>query len=185
MSASVLDRFIFGNATATRAIPATSTQKSGEKAEGIARIARIAVASANDYDFFDATSDVPDDRTESASDWWATIGERVTECDRLINQLCTLRNDTAAERADLLKIRRHASLANLDTDLEYLAAEISALAPAPPEPATGRCIDCASFRRAGLGERCGHLERSLPGEPPLADCLPVQACGLFIDWRNP
>ena len=187
MSASVLDRFIFRFATATRAIPATPSPVLAVPTQRIARIAGIAVANSNDYDFFDDDSDVPDTRTETASDWWATLGARVTECDRLINLVCDLRGDTEKERADLLHVRRHSAPVHLDSDITYFTAAVAALAPAPapPTPATGRCIECKYFARVGIGERCAHPQRSPAGEPERADCLPDNECERFVHWRNP
>jgi len=123
--------------------------------------------------------------TDEAAEFWSTFLERVTECDKLINSLCDSRGDDEPRRADLLATRKRTSPANLDSDIACLTAEIATLTPAPPTQTRGKCIECASFRRAGLGERCGHLKRSLPGEPPLADCLPAHACELFVHWRSP
>ena len=181
MTTSVLDRFIFRFATATPAIPATATQKSGEKAVGVARIARIAVANA-ERDELSAN-----DSGEVPPDWWGTFLARVDKCDDLINELCDLRGADMPRRIEMLGWRKSTSPANLDTDIEYLLAEIAAFTPAPPPAAQtrGKCVECLSFRRAGLGERCGHAARSDPGEPPLAYCLPAHACELFVHWRNP
>ena len=123
--------------------------------------------------------------SDEANVFWSTFLERVDHCDQLIDQLCNLRGDSAAERTVLLKTRRNTSPENLDGDIKYLLATIAALTPPPPVPATGRCVDCESFRRAGVGERCGHAARCTPGEPPVTDCLPAHACQLFVHWRNP
>ena len=186
MSASVLDRFIFRFATATRAIAATPSPVLAVTTQRIARIAGIAVANSNDYDFFDDDSDVPDTRTETASGWWATLGGRVTECDRLINQVCDLRGDTATERAVLLHVRRHSAPVHLDADINYFTAAVAALTPVPPAATqtTGRCIECKYFVRVGVGERCSHPARAPVGEPERAGTLPGNDCEKFIYWRS-
>ena len=122
--------------------------------------------------------------TDEAAAFWPTFLERVDHCDQLIDQLCNLRGDSAAERTVLLKTRRNTSPENLDGDITYLLTTIAALTPPPPVPATGRCVDCESFRRAGVGERCGHAARCTPGEPPVTACLPSHTCSLFVHWRG-
>ena len=123
--------------------------------------------------------------TDEAAAFWSNFLARVTECDELINSLCDLRGDDDARRADLLAVRMRMAPQKIDGDIAYLKAEIATLTPAPPALTTGRCIECLSFRRAGLGERCGHPARSLPTEPPLAACLPAHQCQRFVHWRNP
>ena len=120
--------------------------------------------------------------TDEAEAFWSTFLARVTECDELINSLCDLRGDDDARRADLLAVRMRMAPQKIDGDIAYLKAEIATLTPALT---TDRCIECLSFRRAGLGERCGHPARSLPTEPPLAACLPAHQCERFVHWRNP
>jgi hypothetical protein len=119
--------------------------------------------------------------TDQAAQFWETFSERVRRCDRLIHRLCDLRRDTDAERADLLAVRRRVAPAQLDGDIEYLAAEIAKLAPITQT--RGRCIECVSFVRVGIGQRCAHPDRSPAGEPERADCLPAHQCERFIHWR--
>ena len=121
--------------------------------------------------------------TDEAEAFWSTFLARVTECDELINSLCDLRGDDDARRADLLAVRKRMAPQKIDGDIAYLKAEIATLAPAPASPATGRCPDCLHFVRVGVvGERCSHPERSPPGEPERADCLPENECEKFIFW---
>ena len=73
-----------------------------------------------------------------------------------------------------------------DGEKSALAIAESAIAKAAltPSPATRRCIECEFFARVGLiGERCSHVERSPPGEPPRAECMPAHQCERFIHWR--
>ena len=63
------------------------------------------------------------------------------------------------------------------------ASEIVGLTP--PAPTTGRCIHCVWFKLAGLGHRCSHVDRVLPDEPPIVECLPDNQCSQFVNWRNP
>lgn len=184
MTTSVLARFIFRFATATPAIPATATQKSGEKASGVARIARIAVANEKRNELFSRVAIAANDTEEAPPAWWDTFLSRVTECDELIHQLCSLRGDDEARRADLLATRKRTSPANLDGDIEYLMSEIAALT-APAAPTTARCIACQHFKLAGLGHRCSHPEKVLPNEPPIVECLPDNQCNQFVNWQNP
>lgn len=124
--------------------------------------------------------------TDEAEAFWSTFLARVTECDELINSLCDLRGDDDARRADLLAVRMRMAPQKIDGDIAYLKAEIATLVPTPARPATGRCIECQHFVRVGVvGERCSHAERSPPGEPERADCLPENDCARFIHWRNP
>ena len=51
-----------------------------------------------------------------------------------------------------------------------------------PRQARRRCIECEHFARVGIGERCAHPDRSQPGEPARADCLPAHQCERFIHW---
>lgn len=74
-----------------------------------------------------------------------------------------------------------------DGDKSALAIAESAIAKAAltPSPATRRCIECEFFARVGVtGERCSHPDRSPPGEPARADCLPAHQCERFIHWRT-
>ena len=124
--------------------------------------------------------------TDEAEAFWSTFLARVTECDELINSLCDLRGDDDARRADLLAVRMRMAPQKIDGDIAYLKAEIATLTPAPPALTTGRCIECQHFVRVGVvGERCSHPERSPPGEPERADCLPENECARFTHWRNP
>jgi len=128
-----------------------------------------------------AANDAANDADEASSAWWDTFLSRVTECDELIHQLCSLRGDDEARRADLLATRKRTSPANLDGDIEYLMSEIASLT-APAAPTTGRCIACQHFKLAGLGHRCSHPERVLPNEPPIVECLPDNQCNQFVHW---
>ena len=122
--------------------------------------------------------------TDEAAAFWSNFLARVKECDELINSLCGLRGDGDARRADLLAVRKRMAPQRIDGDISYLKAEIATLTPAAP--VTGRCIECQHFVRVGVvGERCSHPERSPPGEPERADCLPDSECARFIHWRNP
>lgn len=124
--------------------------------------------------------DVP--MTDEATEFWSNFLERVDKCDDLINELCDLRGVDMPRRVEMLGWRKSTSPANLDTDIEYLLAEIATLTRTPA-PTTGRCLDCLSFALAGLGHRCSHPGRSLPTEPPRADCLEDNECEKFIFWR--
>jgi hypothetical protein len=118
MSTSVLDRFIFRFATATPAIPATLKKKDGYKPSEIAGITRIAVAN-------EKRDELPANESgEAPSDWWATLRAKIDQCDQLIHQLCDLRGDDAARRADLLAVRRRMAPEKLDGDIAYLHCEI-------------------------------------------------------------
>ena len=136
-----------------------------------------------------ARTDEPDEAitaclpTDEAEAFWSNFLARVDRCDFLVHALCDARKDTEKERADLLATRKRTSPANLDSDIAYLTAEIATLTPAPPEPTTGRCIECQHFVRFGVGERCSHPDRSPPGEPPRAACMPANSYELFIHWR--
>ena len=122
--------------------------------------------------------------TDEAEAFWSTFLARVTKCDKLINNLCDLRGDDDARRADLLAVRMRMAPQKIDGDIASLKAEIATLTPGPLEPTTGRCIECASFALAGLGHRCSHPDRWPPGEPERADCRPDHQCERFIHWRN-
>ncbi len=90
---------------------------------------------------------------------------------------------TAANDRDLHAPERTLS----DGDKSALAIAESAIARAAltPSPATRRCIECEHFARVGVtGERCSHPDRSPPGEPARADCLPAHQCERFIHWRT-
>jgi hypothetical protein len=125
------------------------------------------------------------DSDEAPADWWATFREKIDQCDRLIHQLCDLRGDDEARRADLLATRKRAAPVHLDGDIEYLEKQIASRTPAPITQSRGRCIECESFARVGTGERCAHPDRSPAGEPARADCLPAHQCERFIHWRQP
>lgn len=121
---------------------------------------------------------------DEADDFWQTLRTRIDECDRLINQLCDLRGDDGAHRAELLAVRKRMAPEMLERDIVYLKAELATLTPAPPAAQTrGRCIECEHFARAGIAERCSHPDRSPPGEPPRAECLPANQCERFIHWQ--
>jgi hypothetical protein len=121
--------------------------------------------------------------TDEAALFWSTFLARVTKCDRLIHQLCELRGDDEARRADLLAVRKRMAPARLDGDIAYLENEIASHTPVPVTQQRGLCIECASFVRAGRTERCGHPDRMPVGEPGWADCLPSHHCERFIHWR--
>ena len=183
MNASVLDRFIFRTATAIRVTPAIPDPVSEGQSSKVARIAGIALANANAGEFFDSSADASNEPTETPSDWWAMLRARIDECDRLIHELCDLRCDGDARRADLLAVRRRMAPQMLDSDIVYLKSEIAGLTPSLPRQSGRRCIECEFFARVGIGERCSHPDRSLAGEPPRADCLPANECDRFIYWR--
>ena len=183
MNASVLDRFIFRTATAIRAVPAIPEPVSEGQSPEIARIAEIAVANTKAGEFFDITAYASNKPAETPSDWWEMLRARIDECDRLIHELCNLRGDHDAHRADLLAVRKRMAPEMLVSDVAYLKSEIATLTP-PPTRTRGRCIECVSFARAGTGERCSHPDRSPPGEPPRAECLPANQCERFVHWKN-
>lgn len=174
MSASVLDRFIFAGATAIPAIRAIPKPESEEITAGIAGIIRIAIANET------CNAIAANESDEASSDWWSTLRAKIDRCDHLIHQLCDLRGDDDARRADLLAVRKHMAPVKIDGDIAYLEREIDRLTPAPAKPARGRCIECLSFARVGTGERCSHPERSPVGEPLRADCLPAHQCERFV-----
>ena len=119
--------------------------------------------------------------TEEADDFWERLGDHIKEVDGLIHQLCDLRGDDGARRADLVATRKKTAPQTLSGDIEYLKAEIATLTLGAQT--RGRCIECQHFARVGIGERCAHPARSPPGEPPRADCLPAHHCDQFIQWR--
>ncbi len=184
MNASVLDRFIFGTATAIRATPAIPEPVSTAPTFEIAPIAEIAVANPKAGEFFDISAEASIEPTETPSDWWETLRARIDECDRLIHELYNLRGDDDAHRAGLLAVRKRMAPVHLVGDIVYLKAEIAALTPAA-KLTRGRCIECTSFALAGLGHRCSHPDRSPAGEPPRAECLPAHQCERFVHWRKP
>lgn len=184
MNASVLDRFIFRTATAIRATPAIPYPVSTVQTPEVARIAGIAVANPRAGELFDTSADASNEPTEAPSDWWETLRARIDECDRLINELCDIRKDDDAHRADLLAVRKRMAPEMLVGDIAYLKSEIVTSTP-PPRQTRGRCIDCLSFVGTGTVKRCSHGERSPASEPPRAQTLPDNQCELFQHWRNP
>ena len=62
---------------------------------------------------------------EEAARFWQNLTARVDECDRLIHQLCDLRNDTPEHRAALLEARKHMAPNSIDGDLAYLKAQVA------------------------------------------------------------
>ena len=67
-----------------------------------------------------------------ADDFWQTLRARIDECDRLIHQLCDLRGDDEAHRADLLAVRKRMAPQKLDSDIAYLKNEIHQIKKANP-----------------------------------------------------
>ena len=89
---------------------------------------------------------------------------------------------TAASDIDSLSPER--TLSDGEKSALAIAQRAIARAALTPAPTPRRCIQCEHFVRVGLtGERCSHPDRSPPGEPPRADCLPADQCKTFIHWR--
>ena len=65
----------------------------------------------------------------AAMQFWRGLISRVDECDRLIHELCDLRGDTDAHRADLLAVRKRMAPVHIDSDIGYVQSEITALLP--------------------------------------------------------
>lgn len=62
--------------------------------------------------------------TPEADEFWQSLTARIDECDRLINQLCDVRNDDDEHRAALLEQRKRMAPTHLDSDIAYLKREI-------------------------------------------------------------
>jgi len=62
--------------------------------------------------------------TDDAAHFWARLVTRIEECDRLINELCDLREDDDEHRAALLEQRKRMAPTHLDSDIAYLKREI-------------------------------------------------------------
>lgn len=62
--------------------------------------------------------------TPEADEFWQSLTARVDECDRLINELCDLREDDDEHRAALLEQRKRMAPTHLDSDIAYLKREI-------------------------------------------------------------
>ena len=73
----------------------------------------------------DRTLQDDDSVAPDAARFWLNLTQRVDECDRLIHQLCDLRNDTSEHRADLLAVRKTMAPDNLVRDIVYLKAAIA------------------------------------------------------------
>lgn len=58
--------------------------------------------------------------SEEAAEFWRDLIARVDECDRLIHELCDLRNDTDEHCADLLAVRKRMAPTHIDSDTAYL-----------------------------------------------------------------
>ena len=103
-------------ATAISANPAT-------KARSVAESSSFSSSRlpANDSEDIDGYHYDPID----AARFWQGLTARVDECDRLIHQLCDLRNDTSEHRADLLAVRKTMAPDNLVRDIVYLKAAIA------------------------------------------------------------
>ena len=103
-------------ATAISANPATKTRSVAESSS--VSSSRLL---ANDSENIDGYHYDPID----AARFWQGLTARVDECDRLIHQLCDLRNDTSEHRADLLAVRKTMAPDNLVRDIVYLKAAIA------------------------------------------------------------
>ena len=82
----------------------------------------------------------------------------------------------------LADLRRDPAIARFWAMAWPEASEVIALAP-PPAQTTGRCVECVSFKLAGMGHRCSHADRVLPNEPPIVECLADNQCHRFVHWH--
>ena len=103
-------------ATAISANPATKTRSVAESSS--VSSSRLL---ANDSENIDGYHYDPID----AARFWQGLTARVDECDRLIHQLCDLRNDTSEHRTDLLAVRKTMAPNNLVGDIAYLKIAIA------------------------------------------------------------
>lgn len=70
--------------------------------------------------------------TPEADAFWQTLTARIDRCDRLINDLCDLRNDPDEHRAALLNQRTKIAPEKLDSDIAYLKNEINRITKEAP-----------------------------------------------------
>ena len=63
--------------------------------------------------------------TPEADAFWQTLTARIDECDRLIHQLCDVRQDSDEHRAALLEQRKRNAPEKLNPDIRYLRAQIA------------------------------------------------------------
>ena len=96
---------------APRTLPAQSS---------VERSAQYKPENSQDRTLQDDDSVAPD-----AARFWLNLTQRVDECDRLIHQLCDLRNDTSEHRTDLLAVRKTMAPNNLVGDIAYLKIAIA------------------------------------------------------------
>ena len=60
-----------------------------------------------------------------AARFWQCFAASVDECDRLIHELCNLRNDSDEHRFDLLAVRKRMAPNSIDGDIAYLKAQVA------------------------------------------------------------
>ena len=63
--------------------------------------------------------------TPEADAFWQTLPARIDECDRLINQLCDVRQDSDEDRAALLEQRKRVAPEQLAADVRYLREQLA------------------------------------------------------------
>ena len=80
------------------------------------------------------------------AEFWQGFIDRVNECDRLIHELCDLRNDTPEHRADLLAVRKRMAPARIDDDIKHLCEAIEQATPKAPTEPERDCRDCMHHR---------------------------------------
>ena len=122
--------------TPSRTVKLTGPKDAAEKwaprlREHKAEIVESLVALSAHTAFAEQSDGYTYDPDESA-EFWRNLTARIDEIDRLIHQLCDLRNDSDEHRADLLAVRRRMAPNNIGSDIEYLRGEITRRQPQAP-----------------------------------------------------